>query len=128
MAKKLQLIIEKAENKQMGARIHYGEDLLTTTGASIEEVINSMKEQLEGFYQLDTSKISFDIVYDIEAFFEQFDWINISDLARRCGINRVQLQQYKSGDKKPSEKQLQKIVDALHEMGTELINVKSVAA
>jgi transcriptional regulator with XRE-family HTH domain len=128
MAKKLQLIIEKAKNKQMSARIHYGEDLLTTTGASIEEVIRSMKEQLEGFYQLDPSKVSFDIVYDIEAFFEQFDWINISDLARRCGINRVLLQQYKSGDKNPSEKQLQKIVDALHEMGTELINVKAVAA
>lgn len=46
--------------------------------------------------------------------------INVSAFARKVGIAQPLLADYISGKKKPSEKQYQKILKCLHELGREL--------
>lgn len=46
--------------------------------------------------------------------------INVNQLARRIGINQSLLAKYICGAKKPSEKRLKEIENALHDLGREL--------
>ena len=60
--------------------------------------------------------------YDIQSFFNYFDYINGGALARYIGINESQLRQYKNGLAYPNEKTTRKILDAIHTIGRELLS------
>jgi len=49
--------------------------------------------------------------------------INAKFLAKRIGMNETLLSQYVQGTKKPSAKQTGKILNGIHEIGKELINI-----
>ena len=51
------------------------------------------------------------------------DWEMASAVARRLGIRQSLLAQYISGTKKPSEERSRKILNAIHDIGKELIAV-----
>lgn len=130
MKKKLVIILEKSDGEKdntLWGRIQLGDDLLTTSGADIAELEKNFIEQLEAFYELSSDQVKFEIKYDLEAFFDAFDAINISAIGRLAGINESQMRQYKNGIKYPSESQVKKIEDAVHELGSKMQKVSLVA-
>lgn len=129
MSKKIAIIVEKSDDgtNTLWGRVQYGEDLLTTSGSDIVELEKNIIEQLQGFYSLKLEDIKFDVKYDLEAFFEAFDALNISAIGRLAGINESQMRQYKKGIKYPSEKQVEKIESAVHELGQKMQKVSLIA-
>jgi hypothetical protein len=83
MKKKTEIFIEKAEGGQLWGRINYEEDLLTTNAESVDGIIENFREQFEAFYNLKTTKNNFEIKYDLEAFFDQYNVLNISEIGKR---------------------------------------------
>lgn len=103
----------------------YMNDLpIFTTGATIHALkINAL--EAANIYLEDQGKdsctlqdISFE--FDFRQFFEYYKVINAKHLARRIGMNESLLSQYVNGKKNPSKKQVERIIDGLHEIGKEL--------
>jgi hypothetical protein len=124
MKKKFEVIIEKAEDKQLWGRIHYEEDLLTTNAPTIEGIIENFREQFEAFYNLKTTKNNFDIKYDLEAFFDQYNVLNISEIGKMANISPTVMRHYKSGIKHPSKAQVQNIEHTIHALARQLEQIK----
>jgi hypothetical protein len=127
---KLQLILEKGDDGSLWGRVSYGDDLITTSGATLEEVKANITSQLEEFGYLsavDAKKITFEVAYDLTAFFEQYKVLNISQLAELAEVNPGLLRQYTSGVKHPSPAQALKIQEAVRTLGEELKKVSIYA-
>jgi len=122
------VIVEKTEKGgDVWGRIHYEEDLLTSGAADLEKLLNNFKEQLVGFYQIRPKDIKFEVLYELQGFFDTHKYLKISEVARKAKINPGLMQHYASGIKFPSEKQLKKIETAVHSLGKELSSVSLVA-
>lgn len=52
--------------------------------------------------------------------------LNASAIARRLGISQSLFAQYVSGTKKPSKERLENILQAIHEIGRELIAISTI--
>lgn len=135
--KKIKLIIEKNDDMLWG-RMEGKGWMPTPFGGTVEEVKESLKELVSDYVKhegkndrtwnsIDWKKVSFDLKYDLAAFFEQFNYLNLSVISVKIGINRTLLNQYKTGLKYPSERQARKIEDAIHSLAKELQKVKLVA-
>lgn len=62
--------------------------------------------------------------FDTQSFLNYYDKIfSKPALERLTGINQKQLHHYASGMRKPREQQRKKIVDALHQLGQELLSI-----
>lgn len=68
----------------------------------------------------DAVDITVEFKYDIPSFFNCFDWINVSQFAKRAGINESQMRQYKSGLSSASEATTRKILSTIRRIGAEL--------
>lgn len=64
------------------------------------------------------------IEYPITEIFKQVKYITIEGVAERAGMNKSLLRQYAKGIKDPSQKQIERINEALTSLGNELKNVK----
>lgn len=116
------LIIEKGEDGFWG-RIKDGNSLITSFGETIDHLKSSMKEAMELYFEeLDKpiAKYEFELVMDIQEFFLINDFINISTLAKRIGMNSSLLRQYAKGIKFPSLRQVNKIENAIRKIGKQL--------
>ncbi len=127
---KATLILEK-EGKEYWVSV---QDLpgCYSNGESIEEAVNNVRDAIkehisskpediiipEIFYN---NNLEFQIKYDLQTLFERFKVLNISALAEYAGINPSLLRQYKNGLAFASEKQKAKIVDAIHKIGSGLL-------
>lgn len=85
---------------------------------SIQEAIEIAKE--EGYDVSNVKEISVEYKYDIQSFFNYFDWINISRFAKMAGINESKMRQYKSGLAYASERTTTKILKTIQAIGAEL--------
>jgi len=65
-------------------------------------------------------QISVTYKYDLMAFFNYFDWINITKFAQEAGINESKMRQYKSGSAFAGERTTSKIQAAVKRLGAEL--------
>ena len=74
---------------------------------------------ISSFY--DTTEPNPDI--EVARIFSRFPQINVSEMAKYIGINKSLLAKYIYGIKKPSVERMQKIRQAFHMMGQELIAV-----
>ncbi len=135
--KKLEIIIEKNDGILWG-RVETKGWMPTPYGNTVDEVIENLKELVSDYVihegkndkiwnKIDWSKVEFDFKYDLVAFFETFNYLNLSAISGKIGINRTLLNHYKTGLKFPSAKQAQKIEDAIHELANELGKIKLVA-
>lgn len=135
---KIELIIEKGEGEFYG-RVNGGDDLITTVADTIPEVVNSMKELIADHKKhegkkskfwggVDLKTLEFDLRYDLQALFVEFDELNISAVARSAGMNETLVRQYASGKKFPSEEQAKRIQVALVDLGKRLQKVKVFVA
>lgn len=61
---------------------------------------------------------------DLPSFFEFYSVINAKALSQRINMNETLLSQYVNGKKKPSEKQINKILSGVKELGRELMQLE----
>ena len=64
--------------------------------------------------------LTFDFKYDMQSFFDYFDFINVTKLAESMDINPSLLRQYRTGAAKASQKQYEKLERKVHSIGHEL--------
>ena len=135
--KKIELILEKNEGLFWG-RVESKGWMPTPYGKTINEVVDSLKELVDDYVcnegisdkkwnKIDWNTVVFEFKYDLVAFFETFNYLNLSVISGKIGINRTLLNQYKTGIKYPSASQAKKIEDAIHVLAYELGKVKLVA-
>lgn len=102
---------------------------LNGAGASVEEAKKEMLAAYDEIKEIMVEEgktvpdLEFEYQYDLKSFFDYFDWINVTKLAKKLKINRSLLSRYKHGDAFASEKQLSKIQRGLQELGGELLAV-----
>lgn len=99
-------------------------------GSSVEEAkkdfyetINQAKEMiLEDGKSIpeEADKIEVIFNYDLQSFFNYFDWINVSAFAKKVGINESKMRQYKLGTAFAGEKTTNKILLTIKTVGAEL--------
>jgi len=121
--KKITMIVEKTDT---GFSAYSDNDSIYTTGRTIPELINNAFEAAELCYeeediQLSHNDISFEI--DFQQFFKYYKVLNANFLAKKIGMNATLLSQYVQGHKKPSEKQTNKILAGIHQIGQELSGI-----
>lgn len=129
---KILAIIEKGTD---GLYSIYSDDMLLNHGlggygSSVEEAkkdffvsIEEAKEMIieEGQAFPDGAEhISVTFKYDLQSFFNYFDWINVSQFAKKAGINESKMRQYKSGLAFAGESTTKKILDTIKNIGAEL--------
>lgn len=136
---KLTLIIEKGTDGMLWGRLEVPESdfLPVTVGKNAKDLIANIVQliqdhQLEDgedvtfFKDIDASKAEFELKYDIQALFQEFSFLNITDIANRSDINAGLLRQYASGVKHASEKQAKKIEVTLHDLAHKMLEVSLV--
>ena len=118
---KYKFIIERSKT---GYSAHEEKHPIYTTGDTIHELkLNALEavnlyEEEHGKKPSRISSIKLEI--DFQQFFEYYKVINSKHLAKRIGMNESLLSQYVNGKKVPSKKQVERIIDGLHEIGKEL--------
>lgn len=134
----LQVIIEKSDNGLYG-RIEGRKSYLPVTfGNSKKEVLQNLKELIKDYQQhekegdsfwlkLDTEALQFQVVYDLQAFFSEHDFLNASAIARHANMNESLVRQYVTGKKYPSVEQAKKLEDVIRNLTKELHNVSLYA-
>ena len=122
--KKLTIIIEQNDDGFWGQIKEYPS--IFTSGDNLTELRTNAKEALELYFdELGEEQIKnprFELVVDVQNFFEINDYINVSKLAERSGMNTSLLRQYSKGIKFPSVEQVKRIERTIKEIGTELLN------
>jgi predicted RNase H-like HicB family nuclease len=129
----IEIIIEKQGNHFWGRTENKG-FMPTGQGKTIAKLLQNIMESIEDYVEHEGRKdkfwnkinpvnLEFLIRYDLQAFFEEFEELKISSIAKRANLNESLLRQYASGNKYPSPEQAKKIETALHELGEKLNNV-----
>lgn len=81
-----------------------------------EEIKELLKEEGKSVPDLE-----FVYHYDIKSFFEYFDFLNVSKVAERAGINPSLMRKYTSGVSNAGEGQYLKLKKAVHSIADELM-------
>jgi hypothetical protein len=129
---KLQIIIEKNDGLLWGRVENAGEFMQTPYGKDTNEVIKNLKELVcdylanEGksdkfWKRLDIENVDFVFSYDLQAYFQEHDYLKISSVAKQAGLNPGLLRQYASGVKYPSQGQTAKLKLAINKIAKELL-------
>jgi transcriptional regulator with XRE-family HTH domain len=86
----------------------------------IVEMVNLAFEDLGFIYTIDEISLEFDLA----SFFDFYKVINAKALSERIGMNQSLLAQYIKGNKKPSAKQTQRILQGVQQIGRELLEAR----
>ena len=101
-----------------------------TTGGTFTEVKKNIVDALNLHNEYKNLKTvtedDVSIQVDIPQFFEYYGIINASALADRVGINPSLLSMYVNGHRKPSARQVSKILKGINELGRELSSLDMV--
>ena len=94
-----------------------------TVAKDREELFENILEAANLYYEdygrvLDRNDI--EVRIDFKEFFRKFDYLKASSIAKRSGINSSLISQYVKGSKQPSEKQTEKLLSSINEIGNEL--------
>ena len=128
---KLEVIIEKNADGLWG-RIEGKGDFLPTTVAEtktgiLANLIMLIKDyqQNEGgtdkaWNKIDTDTVDFEFAYDLQSFFEEYNFLKQTKIAELSAVNAGLLRQYASGVKHPSLAQAKKIETAIRKLAKEL--------
>ena len=108
----------------------YSEDYpIFTTGRTMPELINNAFEAGNLFFEeenIDLTHDSLKFEIDFKQFFQYYKVINSKFLAEKIGMNPTLLSQYVQGHKKPSDKQTEKILLGIHQIGKELSEINLI--
>ena len=97
-----------------------GKDM-TILKQNIVDAMNFYREH-KGLKPVSEAEIS--IRLDVKQFFEYYNVINAKALGDRIGMSQSLLSQYANGIKIPSEKQTQKILTGIKDLGKELTKLE----
>lgn len=98
-----------------------------TTGSSISDLAENALEASSLFFEdqkhnLTHEEIKFKI--DWKQFFKYYRVLNSRFLAEKIGMNPTLLSQYIQGKRKPSERQTKRILEGIHDIGRELMELR----
>jgi predicted RNase H-like HicB family nuclease len=129
---KITAIIERNDNnfyaitsEDVIAGCHFGGYGYTVQEAKAD-FFDGITESLETAVELGKTvtvkpeDIEVEFRYDIPSFFNYFDFINVTQFAKKAGINESKMRAYKSGVASASEKTINKILTAIKAMGAEM--------
>jgi len=124
--KKIKMILEKTDTGFSAFSNSYP---IFTTGSTIQELYLNALEAANLYFEdedrnLMTEDLKFEV--DFQQFFQYFKVLNSRFLAKKIGMNPTLLSQYVQGKKKPSEKQTQKILAGIHQIGKELSEINLI--
>jgi DNA-binding transcriptional regulator YdaS (Cro superfamily) len=122
--KKILLVVEKSTDDHLWGRVDFEDNLIVDDAPSLPQLQKKMKDLLHDFHDLKPATVDFEVAYDLGALFDVKKYLNLSELASRLGINRSLMAQYASGTKYPSLERAQKIEEAIHELGRDLLEIK----
>ena len=123
---RFKFIIEKT---QTGFSAYEESKPIFTTGKTMLETQQHALEAVNLFLEEHNKTVAsdkFDFEIDFQQFFDFYKVINAKHLASRIGMNESLLSQYVNGKKKPSRKQVERIIDGLHEIGKELMEISLI--
>lgn len=118
--KKIKLIVEKTDT---GFSAYSDDYPIFTTGKSIPDLLNNAFEACNLYLEEEGYVIAREMIkleIDFKQFFQYYKVLNSKFLAEKIGMNPTLLSQYVQGHKRPSEKQTQKILMGIHQIGQEL--------
>ena len=124
--KKISIIVEKTDT---GFSAYSNDYPIFTTGRTIPELIDNAFEAASLFFEdenveINHENLKFEI--DFKQFFQYYKVLNSKFLADKIGMNPTLLSQYVQGHKKPSEKQTEKILYGIHQIGQELSEINLI--
>jgi predicted RNase H-like HicB family nuclease len=136
--KKIEVIIEKQDSYFFVRVEGKGNYMPNGYGPTPKDAINNLKEIIldyqvnEGkedkfWKKIDIKAIELELHYDMQAFFEEHDFLNITAIAKRSGINPALVRQYASGVKHPSAEQSRKLLGTIHQLGEQLQTISLYA-
>ena len=123
---RLIVIIEKTDT---GFSAYSDKYSIFTTGKTIPEMVKNTYEAANYYFEENGIRIRYeDLQFEIDfkQFFQYFKVINSKFLAEKIGMNPTLLSQYVKGHKKPSQKQTEKIVTGIHQIGKELSEINLI--
>lgn len=118
---KAQLIVERGDGELWG-RITIKGNLIVDSAKNLESLKKKIKSLALDFENVDI--IEFEVTYDLISFFEQYAYLNVSEIAKKAGISPAMMLHYTSGTKFPSAERVKQIESAIKEIGRELTKVK----
>jgi predicted RNase H-like HicB family nuclease len=124
--KKITFIVEKTDT---GFSAFSNDYPIFTTGRTIPELIDNAYEAAQLQFEeeqilITHENIKFEI--DFKQFFQYYKVLNSKFLADRIGMNPTLLSQYVQGHKRPSDKQTEKILWGIHQIGIELSEINLI--
>ena len=99
---------------------------LNGAGASVKEAKADLMECVEEAKAdyvengCDVYEVDFSYQYDLQSFFEYFSFLNVTDIAKRAGINPSLMRQYARGIKNAGEKTYARLSSCIDEITKEL--------
>jgi predicted RNase H-like HicB family nuclease len=124
--KMISIIVEKTDT---GFSAYSDEYPIFTTGRTIPELIDNAVEATNLYFEDDKIAVKHDNLkfeIDFKQFFQYYKVLNSKFLADKIGMNPTLLSQYVQGHKKPSEKQTEKILYGIHQIGQELSEINLI--
>ena len=125
--RKVKVIVEKTST---GFSAYADKLPVYTTGEDVKGLLANILEAVNFYFveakdKTEVSLKDLDVNFSIPSLFELYP-INVKHFASRIGMNYTLLSQYVQGRKKPSEKQAERIVEGLQEVGKELSGVNLI--
>ena len=122
--RKIDVTIEKTDTGYSA----YADDLnVFTTAKDISSLHRNMIEGINLYYEEKGFFIEEDNIrlhLDLKQFFRYYKVLNAKFLASRIGMNPTLLSQYVRGNKRPSSKQTNKIIQGIQSIGKELMDIE----
>ena len=128
--KTFKFIIEKTGTGFSAYAENFEKTPVTTTGESAEDLRMNILEALNTWLEFKgmplASQEQIKAKLDLPQFFNYFKEINSKALSKRIQMNETLLSQYVNGKKDPSDKQLNRLLKGIKELGEELTQVELV--
>lgn len=126
LKKKIKVTVEKTDT---GFSAFCDDYPIFTTGMTIPDLIDNVLEASNFYFEDQNIRLTadnFKFEIDFKQFFQYYKVINSKFLADKIGMNPTLLSQYVQGHKKPSEKQTEKILVGIHQIGQELSQINLI--
>ncbi len=122
-AKKIEVCVEKT-NTGYSAYVEYLS--VFTSAQTITELYKNLLEAINLVLAEEGKEVTMDQIklnLDFKQFFQFYKVLNANFLAKRIGMNPTLLSQYVRGKKQPSQKQSEKIIQGVQQIGQELADI-----
>jgi predicted RNase H-like HicB family nuclease len=125
--RKIAITVERTGDGYSAYANEYGIATVGDTFADLKaNVLEAVNLYMEATGAKPVAEENLQITLDLHQFFAFFKVINASALAARVGMPQSLLAQYVSGKKKPSAKQVSRILTGVKEVGRELAALELV--